>query len=103
VKGLLSRLAALAVISLVASLAVGATAASANHGPGVGLRAGVDDLVTRRTRTRRPSRVRIRSRRSAKMTWSSSSRIEISTPQAPADAGVTMTQSSRMDTVAGDR
>jgi hypothetical protein len=45
-KGLLSRFAALAVISLVASLAVGATAASANHGPGVGLRAGVDDLVT---------------------------------------------------------
>src|SRR5207249_10960404 len=45
-KGLLSRFAALAVISLVALLAVGATAASANHGPGVGLRVGVDDLVT---------------------------------------------------------
>lgn len=45
-KGLLTRFAALAVISLVALLAVGATTAGANHGSGVALRVGVDDLVT---------------------------------------------------------
>jgi hypothetical protein len=45
-KGSLRRCAALAVISLVALLAVGATTASANHGSGVALRVGVDDLVT---------------------------------------------------------
>jgi hypothetical protein len=45
-KGSFPRFDALAVISLVAILAVGATTATANCGSGVGLRVGVDDLVT---------------------------------------------------------